>query len=78
MRRSRTIRSFNRNIEMIHGKRRKFLVKLMRPTSFAFDDNAKNIWLNITIRSNCNRVPLKLGNARHVYEQYACGIINQP
>lgn len=50
----------------------------MRPTSFALDDNAKNIWLNTTIRSNCNRVPLKLGNARHVYKQYACGIINQP
>jgi hypothetical protein len=76
MRGSRTIRSFNRNFEVIH-RRRKFMVKLLRPPSFPFDDNAELIWLHITIRSNCKRVPLKLGNARHVYKQHACWIISQ-
>jgi hypothetical protein len=53
------------------------LVELLAPTSLAFNDNADLLSLQVTVRSDSKRMPLQLGNARHIYEHDAQGIITQ-
>jgi hypothetical protein len=63
---------------MIHGRRRRNqFVKLGGPPSLTFNDDTQIFWVQITTGSNSKWMPLELGNAWHIYEDCAGGIIIQ-
>lgn len=53
------------------------LIKLLRPTSLAFNNNTESIRLQTGVGSDSKWVPLQLRNARHIHGHYASGFIIQ-
>ena len=53
------------------------VVQVLRPTSFTFDNDTKLLRFQVAARIDCERMPLKLRNAWHIYEQNARRIVTQ-
>ncbi|KAK3009400.1 hypothetical protein RJ639_014663, partial [Escallonia herrerae] len=73
-----SIWSFDGDVKTINRIRGcKKLEKLLRPTSFNFDGDTELLGLQATAGTNCEWMPLHLGNAGHIQEHDACWSITQ-
>ena len=67
--------SFEGEFQRFMGTGRDESVELLRPGSLFLDDYAESVWFEVAVGSYCERVPLQLGDDRHIYEDVAEGTI---